>query len=60
MHSAKERESTNFIVKVRKMKPSKKDFRNVSHTHKIVTKYERDRNTNWKEDYYGEEEESTE
>ncbi len=59
MHSAKERESTNFIVKVRKMKPSKKDFRNVHRTHEVATKYERVR-TNWKEDYYGEEEEKSE
>ena len=55
MRFQKERESTNYIVKVRKSRPSKKDFRNVAHTHRIVTKYARNR-TNWKEDYYGEEE----
>lgn len=55
MRFQKERESTNFIVKVRKMRPSKKDFRNVAGYHRVATKYARDR-TNWKEDYYGEEE----
>lgn len=43
MRSLNERESTNFIVKVRKMKPSKKDFRNVAHTHVPKNVYKRER-----------------